>query len=745
MSLPRRIVEKMALLGGRPTPGPWLRLGGLVLALVASGTRHAPAQVLPGMPMPGSRYELSGTVEVDRAGREALALLDRAKALLADRQWGEAIDTLVRVMEGHGHKLVGVTERRFVSVRDYCHLQLASLPPEALKLYRDRVDPQAKRLFEDGVSRRAARPLLDLLDRAFASSWGDNALNALGEMALESGDYASARAYWEKIIPVPPPAGAPSTWLSVPDTELDLAGIRARLVLVSILEGSLGRARDELAQLVRLHPNARGRFGGRTGEYAAVLSAMLAESAAWPKRRAAPDWPTFAGSPLRNGVGPTAPDVGSPVWQVSLRRFLVSLKPAWGDSAPAARVAEDPKSPLSYHPIVLGNLVLVNNLSEILAFDLATGKPAWGHDRSLIYADALDEDARQSYVPPGSLGLPRFTMTAYGGRLYARMGPAVTVRPQESRGVFGSGYLVCLDLSAEGRLAWKISPPEGMAFEGAPLSDGTSVYVAMRRSEVQPQVHVACYDAQTGQPRWRQFVCAAEVPARGAAAEISHNLLTLRRDTLYCNSSCGAVAALAARDGRPLWVTLYPRALSGDLAKPPPHANRDLTPCLYDRGTLLVAPADSPRLFAVDAATGMILWQTGPELEDVVHLLGVAHDTLIASGHKLVWISMKPGEQGKVRHRWPDGSEKLGYGRGVLCGDCVLWPTRERIYVFDPATGQLKKDVPLVPRGITGGNLVVAGGRVLVAGEGTLVALGEASVKPPGAAKPQAAAHVLSP
>ena len=68
---------------------------------------------------------------------------------------------------------------------------------------------------------------------------------------------------------------------------------------------------------------------------------------------------------------------------------------------------------------------------------------------------------------------------------------------------------------------------------------------------------------------------------------------------------------MRADDGRLLWVSLYPRARRGDLAKLAPHWRRDLNPCVLDRGTLLVAPADSPRIFAFDAATGQILWQTG--------------------------------------------------------------------------------------------------------------------------------------
>ena len=65
--------------------------------------------------------------------------------------------------------------------------------------------------------------------------------------ALESGDPAAARAYWEQLLPFSPPADTPRTWLGVPDTEIDLASIRARLVMASIFEGAAVRAKDELA------------------------------------------------------------------------------------------------------------------------------------------------------------------------------------------------------------------------------------------------------------------------------------------------------------------------------------------------------------------------------------------------------------------------------------------------------------------------------------------------------------------
>ena len=156
----------------------------------------------------------------------------------------------------------------------------------------------------------------------------------------------------------------------------------------------------------------------------------------------------------------------------------------------------------------------MNNQAEILAINLRTGRPVWGRETAVVYRDPFDETVHRFYNPPNTLGLARFTMTVCGGRLYARMGSAASGGPQEPQATAASGYLVALDLKAEGRLAFKISPEEGWSFEGSPVADASGVYVAARQSDVRPRRYVACYDAETGQQRWRQFVCGSDTPAQ---------------------------------------------------------------------------------------------------------------------------------------------------------------------------------------------------------------------------------------
>src|SRR5262249_10524105 len=118
-------------------------------------------------------------------------------------------------------RVVALDGNRYLSLRNYCHLQLARFPAEGLATYRRRVDASAEQLYRDGLANRNEGQLHRVVNDFFCSSWGDDALMALGELALERGDYASARRSWEQISPLlRAPDGSP-TWLALCDIDLN--------------------------------------------------------------------------------------------------------------------------------------------------------------------------------------------------------------------------------------------------------------------------------------------------------------------------------------------------------------------------------------------------------------------------------------------------------------------------------------------------------------------------------------------
>ena len=130
------------------------------------------------------------------------------------------------------------------------------------------------------------------------------------------------------------------------------------------------------------------------------------------------------------------------------------------------------------------------------------------------------------------------------------------------------------------------------------MADGAGVYVAMRRNDIRPQAHVACFDRPERAAAMAAVHLRRETPGPRNLPSKHAQPADAAGETLYYNTNLGAVAAVSTDGGRLLWVSLYPRARHGDLLQMAPHWQRDLTPCLYDGGTLAGGPRRQPAVFA---------------------------------------------------------------------------------------------------------------------------------------------------
>lgn len=661
-------------------------------------------------------------------GRDAQVIrtLEAAREHMAGQRWDEVVPLLQQQIETQGDSIVPVETGRYLNTATACHLLLAALPPEGLATYRQRVDPQARDLFHEGQERLDELPLRRIVTNLFCSSFGDDALWLLGELAFERGSFDQARQSWELLVhPVAGPDNdmpSSSRHLTFPDSQFAPAEVRFRLILCSLFERDAARAARELAVFERLHAEELTTVAGtKVGMVDWLRRELQTLQNDAPARTRA----------IASGVD--APDLAAVLWSRALpeNRFL----------GPSLRLTTGGSRPLATYPLVHDDTVFVAGSDSIFAFDLRSGQPKWpanGSDSGEIFTNTLDRPWRP-HMPLA--GVAAYTMTLSDGRLYARTGPPLLRRSRNEGNAFSE--IVGLDVGGrQGELVFHVTSdvldpdaesPEATnwTFEGTPVVEDGRVYVSLRQGSPEDQVFVVCFDAETSRLIWSRRVCSSLKNVPDHFNEIGHRQLTLADGRLFLATDSGAIAALEARTGRLLWIVTYPGLAEETPAEMSDPGRHGLSTCLHHQGVVYAAPADSSQLFALDAVTGEAVW-VQPAPERILHLTGVVEGRLIVCGASLWALNTQNGEMA-----WPErrvgfnDPGSAGFGRGVLTTRHVYWPLHDGLLQVDHRMGQIVDRVELREAfGQTGGHLLIANGILLIAQADRLVALGPAPKDP---------------
>src|SRR5262249_4941742 len=259
----------------------------------------------------------------------------------------------------------------------------------------------------------------------------------------------------------------------------------------------------------------------------------LAERRAWPPWPPAPPepgWPTFAGSPARDGVTRSKlpyfwPDEPTKTVRLPLLRRDKNEEPRPDPLHPRA---------LAFHPVIVNGRAYVADGARVFSIDLATG------------------DLATAAWPKGGEDTPiptrhdvRYTLTEAGGTLSARLGPGA-LKPAEGAGAETGSFLVALGPPRDGReereVLWRLNPPVGEGssqFEGTPVVRRGRLFVAFwRQTAGDAFAGVACYrvDDPKAAPElaWQRVVGKAGTEP-GGEPRYRHELVTLSGpNVVYC-------------------------------------------------------------------------------------------------------------------------------------------------------------------------------------------------------------------
>lgn len=637
-------------------------------------------------------------------------------------QWLEASRLAESLFESYADRLVRVENGTYWSVVRRLNHIVSRWPAEGLSAYRDLYDRAAGARYERAAAARDLPVLLELWDRYFCTSVAVRIAETAVELAIESGDFATARQICVRMLAEHPDAE------SLADT------LSTRLVLIAALE----------ARRVSRHADASDeatiRWSGETTALAPLVDSVIQEVGELDRTDPPGDWPVFGGGPSRNLAGSHPLDRLDILW-----RFddfpLGFLPPRMGRSESDALSGDDDGKMLMFHPVAGGGLIFFQGPHDVWALHRRSGRAAWhfsGTDSTTSPYEISD-----SSVPPW------FCPTLDGDRLYAslRSGPT----PYYSDESTPPAALVCLD-AGTGRVIWRSDEERfgpsfsKVRFGTSPLVSGGCVYVLARKRRTSgfEDCYLLCLRASDGDLIYQTHLGSAST---GGFAHRRPTLAIPALDDgiLYIATNLGTVAAVTARTGRVRWLRTYERQpevgwrtsvrSAGYLMRP-----WQYNPVLCTEKRVICRPNDAPIVLVLGRDEGTAEHVIDADrLAGADMLLGVHDGKLYGVGKSAFAFDLERGATVWTTPLPPDA--KL-FGRGTVSAGRMLVPTTQSLCSYDLTDGS--RSVHAWPTKDSPGNLLAISDELVVAGYAHVTALGH-RVRFNDALRKKAATHSEDP
>jgi len=543
----------------------------------------------------------------------------------------QATELYRRILKEYPEDLVHIAEHGiFVPACLYVQRRILTYPKKELTYYRILYDPAAKEIYQKAVRRYSIFDYKDLVRYHLATSYGDDALFALGNDAVDKGQYDEGRRYYERIVTYHGQADEDRD-----DIKLDRDQVWARLAICykhmnqePMFKAAVAKIKNRneetvsrlLKQLEQFKYDAfwvTQREGRRSARYDALDDKKLLEPMPY-------DFSTNRGE-----------------WRVPLTtrpgRWPRGVEP---ETFPWATETD----------------LIYKDLNVLYSRSLLTGELNWafGPGGSSFDWDRYTGGTRHYYYPNQSI-------LVHDGVVFAHMfvyGPSLVAVDQHTGRLLWAKGPMAATTEDEWLDRYQASPAAGRGMVVVPV-----VHDDIRgRSHISSTSELAAFETRTGKLLWRTKLSRIS-PLKITQSRYPRKIRILssaplvKDGAVYHVTNAGIVAAVDAQTGQVRWLTRYPQSkVVMDNFSSPGQIWRNEPPMV--RGNkLFVTPADSPFLLAIHKETGRIVWVTTQSsdsgwpdrgskgFQQAWRMDGFASDgTLCISGREPVFIDPNTGK-----------------------------------------------------------------------------------------------------
>lgn len=674
----------------------WIVLAGLVWTVQSSVPLAAQAVRV----RPPAREPLVAPdylAAVLHPSEEATTLLSRAREGTDRQDWKLAVDSLQRIIELPGDHILTTTTTKYESARQHAQRQLAALPPDGLRTYRLIYDGEAAAIYRRALEQHDEAALRRLIDRAFLTSYGDDAALTLADWMIDEGRFLEAALMLRLIQDVYPDSNLPA-WTVPLRLAVCMAGLQRpdqAGSLLDSLESGKNLPGDALARIRQV----REYLGRASGEPSSDVEYgwPMAYGRSWRDGNMSPVEPTFISHlPWKIVLPVPAPKsgIGAMEEYAAGRRLL-----------PAAEITTD------------GRVIVVKSGANLMGLDRDTFDPLWTTRSEQERSDLVDLDPRDTSFGlqpvPGfmlerqtddrfasSPQIRRLYHDSVGNQVCLAAGLAVTVEwpgdppdtlaarrdrivrrhsmPMAGSAQSNPNFIVAYSL-ADGRRVWSSDTTAGphalgpVEFLAAPIAVGNLLLAPGR---VNDDLYAVLLDPRTGQIDRHIYLAGT-----GGAPF----------DSLYACTPCAADGLVFIPTGRGVLVAVDVAgwsirwAIRYDQDSAPVNEVGWLpTPVMAAADALLLAPPDADDLFCFDRATGALRWQA--PRDNALYVLAAGDGLVWMVGEDVTALDLDSGRQA-----WTV-SCGIPAGRGARSGDRLYLPTQTGLFVLDARTGEFARD-----------------------------------------------------